>query len=145
MRFNNNLFLLASFFGAATAFRRTCTPDTTSDVAGTGCYTLTESDLWENIAADFCTNLPELKKMNPGSSSKPGEILKVPCQARKRDCSRIPGQGYGYYTVVESDDLALIAMDFCIDTLALQRLNPKVVTGYKVAPGVVLEVPCAWN
>ncbi|EKD15783.1 uncharacterized protein L3040_003143 [Drepanopeziza brunnea f. sp. 'multigermtubi'] len=144
MRFNNNLFLLASFLGAATAFRRTCRPDLTGDVRGTGFYTKTATDLDRDVATDFCTTVPELRVMNPEFPSKAGDIFRVPCKIRKRDCSRIPTNENGYYTVVEGDYLSDISIDFCTDTRNLAKLNPD-LANTNLAPGMVLEVPCPFN
>ncbi|EKD13996.1 uncharacterized protein L3040_008000 [Drepanopeziza brunnea f. sp. 'multigermtubi'] len=145
MRFNNNL-LLASFLGVATAIRRTCRPDTTSGVTGTGYYTVGDTDSWANIAADFCTGEGELQNMNPSGSIVLGQILKVPCKTRKRDCSRIPGDYKGYYKVVKGDELSLIASDFCTDNYNMVLLNPDIdSSSYIVTPGTDLLVPCNWN
>ncbi|EKD18036.1 putative Ecp7(P20) [Drepanopeziza brunnea f. sp. 'multigermtubi' MB_m1] len=145
MRFNNSLFLLASFLGVATAFRRSCRPNASGKPAGTGFYTITTSDTWENIAADFCSSAGELKVMNHATSFETGAFLSVPCKTRKRDCSRIQGdsEGNGYYTVVAGDDLANIAGDFCTDANTLQQKNP--TTSSNPQAGAILVVPCGWN
>ncbi|EKD21831.1 putative Ecp7(P20) [Drepanopeziza brunnea f. sp. 'multigermtubi' MB_m1] len=145
MRFNNNL-LLASFFGVASAFRRSCRPDTTSDVTGLGFYTVLNTDTLASIAADFCTFASELQNINLTPPIATENFLKVPCRARKRDCSRIPGSENGYYTVVDGDNLTIIAADFCTNVKGLRLLNTDVMenTG-KPTPGTVLEVPCSWN
>ncbi|EKD14556.1 uncharacterized protein L3040_000079 [Drepanopeziza brunnea f. sp. 'multigermtubi'] len=142
MRFNNNLFLLASFLGAATAFRRTCRPATAKD--GTGFYTMTKSDQWDTIAADFCVSVEELAGMNPRDFGKPGDVFKVPCKVRKRDCARIANSAYGYYTVANGDNLQAIGNDFCSDVDTIKWLNPDIKSD-SVAPGKVVKVFCNWN
>ncbi|EKD12385.1 putative Ecp7(P20) [Drepanopeziza brunnea f. sp. 'multigermtubi' MB_m1] len=145
MRFNNNL-LLASFLGVATAIRRSCRPDLTSSVTGTGYYTVQGTDTWANVAADFCSTESELQNMNPTTSSfSPNQIIKVLCKSRKRNCSRIPGKEFGYYTVVEGDELSLIASDFCADYTQMWLLNLTLDQSKKLAPGTILQVPCGWN
>ncbi|EKD18824.1 putative Ecp7(P20) [Drepanopeziza brunnea f. sp. 'multigermtubi' MB_m1] len=144
MRFDNNL-LLASFLGVATAFRRSCRPDTTSHGTDTGFYSITNTDTLTNIAADFCTTISELQNLNNNAPTTTGDILKVPCKARKRDCSRIPGSDYGYYTIVEGDDLATIGADFCTDANGLAIINDNLIAPPPLSPGMVLEVPCSWN
>ncbi|EKD20391.1 putative Ecp7(P20) [Drepanopeziza brunnea f. sp. 'multigermtubi' MB_m1] len=143
MRFNNNLSL-AFFFSVATAFRRTCTYDTTADNDVPGSYTIADNDNWSNIAADFCSNIQQLQTMNSRASMTVGQTLRVPCRTRSRDCGKIPGSGYGYYTVVDGDNLQLIARDFCADIDGLSLLNPD-VKDYKITAGMVLQVPCSWN
>ncbi|EKD15844.1 uncharacterized protein L3040_003300 [Drepanopeziza brunnea f. sp. 'multigermtubi'] len=144
MRFNTNL-LLASFLGVATAFRRGCRPDLTSQVSGTGYYTMTDKDTWDVVAADFCTTGPELQKLNPDPAPASQGIIRVPCRVRKRDCARVPGQDNGYYRAVEGDDLTLIATDFCMTVYFLQFLNPGVENSEKVTPGTIYKVSCTFN
>ncbi|EKD21779.1 uncharacterized protein L3040_005289 [Drepanopeziza brunnea f. sp. 'multigermtubi'] len=151
MRFNNN-FLIASFLGVATALRRGCSPDINSGspmAAGTGFYTIVESDTIEIVAADFCTDVPTLERINhyPEATFSKGNIYRVPCRARNRDCARIQGSDKGYYTINEGDMLKGIAEDFCTSTENLEALNPDLI---KFAPddmplGDRLKVPCSWN
>ncbi|EKD18063.1 putative Ecp7(P20) [Drepanopeziza brunnea f. sp. 'multigermtubi' MB_m1] len=142
MRFNNNLFLLASFFGVAIAFRRTCRPDLTGEITGTGYYTVTNFDTLQQIAADFCSAQEEMDAINLNVDLKSSTILKVPCRTRKRDCSRIKGDYNRYYTFVDSDQLSMIAADFCIDVNTLRSLNPD-ASETTLSPKEVLKVPCA--
>ncbi|EKD13505.1 uncharacterized protein L3040_008627 [Drepanopeziza brunnea f. sp. 'multigermtubi'] len=144
MRFNNSLLLLASF-GTAIAFRRSCRPDNTNAVTGAGFYTMAEGDTWLNIAADFCTTLPELQRMNPSNPSKPGDIFRLACKSRKRDCARVPGYEAGYYTIAEGDELSLIAQDFCTDANVLVGGNIGVDLTKPLVPGTTIYVPCNWN
>ncbi|EKD18091.1 uncharacterized protein L3040_007728 [Drepanopeziza brunnea f. sp. 'multigermtubi'] len=146
MRFNNNL-LLASFLGVATALRRTCWTDPASDLPRTGFYSMTNLDTWSNVAADFCTSVTNLQNLNPNPPITTHNYIRVPCRyPRIRDCSRIPGTDYGYYTVVdgEEDQLTSIGQDFCSDVDELADLNPD-ITMYMVSSGMVLKVPCSWN
>ncbi|EKD17421.1 putative Ecp7(P20) [Drepanopeziza brunnea f. sp. 'multigermtubi' MB_m1] len=145
MRFNNNLLLVASFLGVATAYRRTCKPDTTGAVQGLGSYTLTDSDNWSIVAADFCTTLAQVQSLNSSPASEKRETLTVPCRERKRDCARISSSNeFGYYTVVDGDQLSAIASDFCIPVDALQTTNSNVASTI-TTPGTILKVPCSWN
>ncbi|EKD13497.1 uncharacterized protein L3040_008636 [Drepanopeziza brunnea f. sp. 'multigermtubi'] len=143
MRFNNNLLLIASFFGAATPFRRTCRPATAND--GKGFYTMTDIDTWDNIAADFCVSLVDLQKMNPDGPGNVGDIFTVPCKDRERDCARIPDSTYGYYTIVDGDNWASIASDFCANVDDLRSLNPQTIVNETATAGVVVQVLCDWN
>ncbi|EKD12338.1 putative Ecp7(P20) [Drepanopeziza brunnea f. sp. 'multigermtubi' MB_m1] len=143
MHSNNNLLLLA-FFGAATALRRTCAVDNVQN-DGTGTYIITDFDTLPVIAADFCTEVPELEKLNSAPQIEAGDSFTVPCRVRKRDCLRIPNSKVGYYTVVEGDTLAYIASDFCVAASRLPTMNPGVITDNSVSPGMIIEVPCSWN
>ncbi|EKD21554.1 uncharacterized protein L3040_006068 [Drepanopeziza brunnea f. sp. 'multigermtubi'] len=143
MHFNNNLLLLA-FFGAATALRRTCKVDNIP-TKGSGTYTAKGTDTWRNIAADFCTDLGELEARNNVSPIKEGNIIRVPCRARPRDCLRIPNENVGYYTVAQGDTIDNIASDFCSDAKNLSFLNPDVIKDNSVSQGKVIKVPCSWN
>ncbi|EKD12507.1 uncharacterized protein L3040_008168 [Drepanopeziza brunnea f. sp. 'multigermtubi'] len=147
MRFNNNLLLLASFLGVATAFRRRCNPDLATQRTGIGSYTWASSDNWTVVAADFCSSVKELQEMNAGPTVEEGNVLRVPCRYRKRDCARIQGSDNGYYTVVDSDDLSLIAADFCTTDDGLKSLNSDLLANNTITltPGLIVQVPCTWN
>ncbi|EKD12154.1 uncharacterized protein L3040_003358 [Drepanopeziza brunnea f. sp. 'multigermtubi'] len=138
------LLLLASLLSVALAFRRTCRPDTAGALGGTGFYTMTNSDTWSNVAADFCTTVPELQAMNPDAPITTKNVIRVPCRTRQRDCARIPDTDFGYYTVVAGEILTLIAADFCSTPDRLSRMNTDFVD-YDIKPGMVLKVPCDWN
>ncbi|KAJ5041629.1 uncharacterized protein L3040_005207 [Drepanopeziza brunnea f. sp. 'multigermtubi'] len=147
MRFNSNLFLLASLFGVGTALRRSCKPDDTDpDNSGNGWYTVTRNDNLQKVALDFCSKGTDLAKLNVGTPFYDGNIYTVPCKIRRRDCARIPGSDYGYYTVVDGDLFNAIASDFCADTTSLKSLNPDTVKkDNSITPGSILRVPCGWN
>ncbi|EKD15254.1 uncharacterized protein L3040_001623 [Drepanopeziza brunnea f. sp. 'multigermtubi'] len=145
MRFNTPLLVLASLLGAATAFRRTCRPNTSSGITGSGFYTLVAGDTWRAIAADFCTSASELQNMNNRTPFRTGAYFQVPCRPRKRDCARIPGSNFGYYRVVKGDKLTFIAEDFCTNADGMLVLNSEVIKSYNLPSGTILRVPCAWN
>ncbi|EKD16083.1 uncharacterized protein L3040_003518 [Drepanopeziza brunnea f. sp. 'multigermtubi'] len=144
MRFNNNLLLLASFLGVATARRRGCVLQL-GQTAGTGFYNPVEGETLQQIAADFCTTGTELLRLNDGKSPTPQYNYNVPCKSRQRDCARIAGSDNGYYTVVADDQLQSISNDFCTDNDKLRSLNPQSIKGSSLTTGSIIVVPCSWN
>ncbi|KAI9055402.1 hypothetical protein LZ554_000356 [Drepanopeziza brunnea f. sp. 'monogermtubi'] len=144
MRFNNNLLLLASILGVASALRRGCRPEQGN--TGLGFYTIVGSDTLGVVAADFCTDSPNLLNYNSGVSFVPGAFYKVPCRARTRDCGRIKGSENGYYTIVSGDQLRFIAEDFCTTVAELQRMNSDLIKNPdSIQAGWIIQVPCSWN
>ncbi|KAJ5054512.1 uncharacterized protein L3040_000783 [Drepanopeziza brunnea f. sp. 'multigermtubi'] len=148
MRFNNNLLLIASFLGVATALRRGCRVDNSgaAGTSGTGFYTFTANDRLDAVAADFCSNEGNLRNLNPGVSFSAGTFIRVPCKVRQRDCAKIPNSSNGYYKIVSGDQLRFIADDFCTSTTVLQNMNSDVIKNINaIFPDDILQVPCAWN
>ncbi|EKD15059.1 putative Ecp7(P20) [Drepanopeziza brunnea f. sp. 'multigermtubi' MB_m1] len=142
MRFNNNIFLLASFLGVATALRRSCHAEEDSS---TGEYQPTDTDTLQQVAGDFCVDEQRLLELNENRVPKKGQAYKVPCYPRKRDCAKITGSLYGYYTMTNEDSYKAVGQDFCINTYDLKALNPEALKDDLVHPGMVVLVPCAWN
>ncbi|EKD13506.1 uncharacterized protein L3040_008626 [Drepanopeziza brunnea f. sp. 'multigermtubi'] len=145
MRFENKLFLLTSLFGVATAYRRSCRLKATEGDTDLGFYTVEKTDTWALIAADFCTSVANLQDLNPSPPTATNLILTVPCKTRVRDCARISGTNYGYYTVVDGDDLTNIASDFCTQRGGIISSNSGIYSEYDLYPGLIIQVPCRWN
>ncbi|EKD16948.1 uncharacterized protein L3040_006233 [Drepanopeziza brunnea f. sp. 'multigermtubi'] len=146
MRFNKSLLLLASFLAVATAFRRKCKRDIATFRTGIGFYTWAASDNWTVVAADLCSSVKDLQDMNAGPTVEEGNVLRVPCRWRIRDCARIPGSDNGYYTVADDDELSLVAADFCTSEDGLKSLNNDLLANNTtLTPGLIIQVPCTWN
>jgi len=96
------------------------------------------------VAYKFGISVAELENLNPDMEDplQLGQVLNVPNIANNEE--KLVEEGFGYYTVVQSEGFLSLERKFGLNQSQIEALNPELIeTGLKV--GMILKMPIEIN